>query len=334
VTQLDYFEAVRAQPRLLAAAAPAVVAALPEVVPALSGVSVTAFGMGASTHAAAGFAAALRAAGRSAVAASAPEVPAGPGGYLAVSHSGRSAETVEAAGRLPRGRRVGLLGAEAPDRPLRTVVDVVLPTGCPVDSRVSTASYTATLQALALLAGALTGAAAGGAGDPATATELPGRAEQALTLDVSQAVDALAGVRAVDVVGSGVRVASAGAAALLLREAARIPSTAMITREYLHGPLEVAGPGLGALVFGGDGSAEVRLAGTLAGYGAAVVLVTDGSSAPDGVIVLRVPSLPGLFGAVLEILPVHLLAGGLAAGREIELRHMPADTKLPALDLG
>ena len=331
MTEVDYFEAVRAQPGLLAAAAQAVVAALPDVVPALDSLSVIAFGMGASTHAAAGFAAALRAAGRSAVAASAPEVPAGPGGYLAVSHSGRSAETVEAAGRLPGGRRVGLIGAEAPDRPLRTVVDAVLPTGCPVDSRVSTASYTATLQALALLAEALTG---GAAGEVAAAGELPGRAERALTVDVSEAVAALAGVRSVDVVGSGVRVASAGAAGLLLREAARIPSTAMITREYLHGPLEVAGPGLGVLVFGEDGSAEVGLAGTLARYGAAVVLVTDGPSAPEGVVVLRVPSLPGLFGAILDILPVHLLAGGLAAGREIELRHMPADTKLPALDLG
>lgn len=108
----------------------------------------------------------------------------------------------------------------------------------------------------------------------------------------------------------------------------------MINREYLHGPLEVAGPGPGVLVFAEDGSAEVGLAGTLAGYGAAVVLVTDGPSAPDGVIMLRVPSLPGLFGAVLDILPVPLLAEGLAAGREIELRHMPADTKLPAPDLG
>ena len=337
--ELDYFDAVRAQPGLLAAAAPAVVAALPDVVPALDGVGVTAFGMGASTHAAAGFAAALRAAGRYAVAASAPQVPAGPGGYLAVSHSGRSAETVEAAGRLPRGRRVGLLGTPQPDRPLRTVVDAVLPTGCPVDSRVSTASCTATLQALGLLAGALTGGAltgralTGGATDRA-AGELPDRAERALALDVSAAVDALAGARAVDVIGSGVRVASAGAAALLLREAARIPSTAMITREYLHRPLEVAGPGLGVLVFGEGGSAEVGLAGTLAGYGAAVVLVTDGSSTPDGVTVLRVPSMPGLFGAVLDLLPVQVLAGELAAGREIELRHMPADTKLPTLDLG
>ena len=71
------------------------------------------------------------------------------GPYLAVSHSGRSAETVEAAGRLPAGRRVGLVGAEpAADCPLGTVVDRLLPTGCPTDSRVSTASYTATLQAL------------------------------------------------------------------------------------------------------------------------------------------------------------------------------------------
>jgi glucosamine--fructose-6-phosphate aminotransferase (isomerizing) len=325
--ELDFLAAVRAQPGLLAAAAPAVLAALPDAVQALSGERLTAFGMGASTHAAAGFAAALRAAGRSAVATSATEVPVDGGPYLAVSHSGRSAETVEAAGRLPAGRRVGLVGAEpAADCPLGTVVDLLLPTGCPTDSRVSTASYTATLQALALLAGGLTGGSAGAAEAAAALPDLAGRA---LALDVAVARERLAGVRAIDVVGSGVRVSSAGAAALLLREAARLPSTATATREYLHGPLEVAGPGLGVLVFGADGSAEIGLAGTLAGYGAQVVLVTDGRAVPDGVSALRVPGLPGLFGAVLDILPVQLLAGALAAGRPIELRHMPADTKLP-----
>jgi glucosamine--fructose-6-phosphate aminotransferase (isomerizing) len=124
-------------------------------------------------------------------------------------------------------------------------------------------------------------------------------------------------------------VASAGAAALLLREAARIPATAVATREYLHGMLEVAGPGLGVLLFGSG--PEVALAATLASYGAQVVLVTDADVAPPGVTVLRIPAAGGgLAGVVVDIVPVQVMAEELAGGRAIELRYMPAGTKLPA----
>ncbi|NES27995.1 hypothetical protein [Micromonospora terminaliae] len=47
---------------------------------------------------------------------------------------------------------------------------------------------------------------------------------------------------------------------------------------------------------------------------------------------LRLARLGGLGGCVLDILPVQLAAYALAqhAGRPIELRHMPADTRLYA----
>ncbi|WP_123827059.1 hypothetical protein [Micromonospora globispora] len=87
------------------------------------------------------------------------------------------------------------------------------------------------------------------------------------------------------------------------------------------------------LLFGAD--REVPLAAELAGYGADVVLITDirgELSAHPQLRVLRLPPAGGLAGCVLDILPVQLAAHSLAerAGRTIELRHMPADTKLAA----
>src|SRR5262249_20301348 len=138
----------------------------------------------------AGFAAALRAAGRAAVAISAADCTPGlADGYLAISQSGRSRETVEAlaAAGLPAGvapgRRVAL--TNDPDGPLATVADLVLPLGCGEDSRVSTLSYTATVQALALLADALTGS-------PPSTVDLPNLAETLLKREIELAVDALA----------------------------------------------------------------------------------------------------------------------------------------------
>src|SRR5207248_7077047 len=125
------------------------------------------------------------------------------------------------------------------------------------------------------------------------------------------------------------RAGSVGAAALLLREAVHVPTAGYATREYLHGPLEVAAAGRGALVFGAG--TEAQLAAELAGWGASVVLVTSADEPPatPGLTVVRVPALPGLAATVLDILPVQTAAAALAErnGWTIALHHMPADTK-------
>jgi len=330
----SYLDGVRSQPANLRRSAAAVTAALAGPAgdaarAALGGGRIAVLGMGASAAAAAGFAAALRAAGRAAVAVSPAEltdaVPAGlADGYLAISQSGRSRETVETVARLDPGRRIGLTNDAG--SVLAGAVDAVLPLGCGTDTRVSTLSYTASLQALGLLADALAGRPShwpAGLADAAAAV---------LDADDGATAEAFAGVSGVDVVGAGVRVASAGAAALLLREAAHLPAAGYATREYLHGHLEVAGPGRGALVFGAG--REVTLAAELAGYGCAVVLVTDASGdlpVHRNLHAVRVPAASGLAGCVLDILPVQLAAHRLAdhRGRPIELRHIPPDTKLP-----
>ncbi len=279
-----------------------------------------ALGMGASGHAATGFAAAYR----PAIALSAAEPPPpGAGSYLAISFSGRSRETVAALAAVSGAPRMALTNDA--NSPIASVAGVVLPLGCAEDSRVSTLSYTATVQALGLLADRL-------AGRRTTSWDAaPDAVATALALDVGAAVEALAGVHSVDVIGSGVHMASAGAAGLLLREAAHRPTATYPTREYLHGALEPAGAGLGALVFGTG--RERQLAADLAGYGSSVVLVTtdagDGPAHPR-LCVITVPDLPGLAGCLTEIVPVQLIAAGLAAqaDTEIALRYMPDDTKL------
>ncbi|WP_319459579.1 SIS domain-containing protein [Micromonospora sp. RTP1Z1] len=331
-----FLDGVRAQPDNLRRSAETVRAALDGPAGAQAATvarwgSLVAFGMGASTHAAAGFAAVLRAAGLPAISASAAELRDGvpPGlaaSFLAVSQSGRSRETVEALAGVPAGPATRIALTNHPDSPLGAAADTVVALGCAEDTAVSTLSYTATLQALGLLAERISGR-------PQTDWELlPDLAAEVLDGDVEPLAAALAGAGCVDVVASGVRLATAGAAALLLREAAHLPTASFATREYLHGPLETTGPGKAVLLFGAG--REVSLAVDLAGYGARVVLVTDAEAdlpTRDNLLVVRLPGAAGLGGCVLDILPVQLAAHFLAqrAGRPIELRHMPADTKLP-----
>jgi glucosamine--fructose-6-phosphate aminotransferase (isomerizing) len=317
----DYLDAVRAQPDNLIRSRGVVSEALESLrLPPL----VLAFGMGASAHAATGFAAALQP-DYPAVALSAAEPPPpGAGSYLAISQSGRSRETVAALATVSGAPRLAL--TNDPASPIAEVADVVLPLGCAEDSRVSTLSYTATIQALGLIADRLLGR------PTQHWSAVPAAVEDALALDVTAAVDALAGVDSVDVVGAGVHAASAGAAGLLLREAAHRPTATYVTREYLHGALEPAGSGRGALIFGAG--REAGLAADLADYGSSVVLVTADAGEPPShprLCVIKVPDLPGLAGCLTDIVPVQLVAAGLAerAGIAIALRHMPDDTKLP-----
>lgn len=342
----DFRTGVLSQPEVLARSAATVREALAgpvgdAAVRALGSGRLAAVGMGASTHAVTAFAAWLRAAGRPALAFSAAElsrggsadmfggaladVPAGlADAFLAVSQSGRSRETVEAMRAVPPGvPRVAL--TDRPDQPLGAAADVVLPLGSGEDTRVSTLSYTATVQALGLLADALTGRVS------ADWAALPGLVRSVLAADSTGVfVDAFADVTVIDVVGSGVAAGSVGAAALLLREAVHLPTAGFPTREYLHGPLEAAGAQRGALVFGTGREAE--LAADLAGWGASVVLVTSSPAPPEHrrLRVVTLPAVGGLAAAVLDILPVQLAAAALAErkGLTIALHHMPDDTKL------
>jgi glucosamine--fructose-6-phosphate aminotransferase (isomerizing) len=333
---VSYLDGVQAQPDILARSASVVTAALAgrvgsRMVSTVRRGNLLAYGMGASTHAAAGFAAVLRAAGRPATAMSAADlldgIPLGLAAtVLAISQSGRSRETVEVLATVDE-NTTRLALSNNPDGPLSKLANATLPLGCGEDTAVSTLSYTASLQALGLLADRIIGEPS------ADWAALPGLAATVLDRDVAPLAGALAEARCVDAVASGCGVATAGAVGLLLREAAYLPSASFTTREYLHGPLETAGPDRTILLFGAGG--EIPLAAELAGYGATVLLLTsfDGDlPAHPNLHVVRLPAAGGLAGCVLDILPVQRAVHAVSErlGRPIELRHMPADTKLDA----
>jgi fructoselysine-6-P-deglycase FrlB-like protein len=287
-------------------------------------------GMGASLLAAVPAALTLRAGGRSALAMPATEV-LDPGGervgaaYVAVSQSGRSAETVAALRAVERPR---LALTNTTTGPLVDAAELALPIGSEPDAGISVLTYTASLLAGAALASALlAGEFHADVGRLAEAvTEL---VEQADT--VAERVGRRLGeARGVDVVGRGFSTASAGYGALLIREAARIPAASFDTRQYLHGPLEVAEAGMGAVLLGAR--REAGLARHLASAGATVLLITDTDvCVPDGVEVIGLPDIPPPLRPILEAAPVQLLADHLAGARGLvpgSFRHHQDDTKV------
>jgi glutamine---fructose-6-phosphate transaminase (isomerizing) len=328
----EWRDAVYRQPANLAAAADLFADAVAELdLQRLRRGTIVFAGIGASAHALVPAVLTLRAAGRRAFALQATELDDASARELAdvfvlVSQSGASTETVAALERI-RGVPMVAISARG-DSPLAEASDAWLPLGPERDTPVATLSYTATLQALGMLCDALLGQ------NGTQWARLPELAEQVLEASAGPAAELAAGfaeVTALECVGGGPGLATAREAALLGREALRLPATGMDTREYLHGPLEAVAPGFGAVIFGR--SRERALAAEMASHGARVALVSDQSAVAgrDGLSVFELPGAPAVAAPILQILPVQLLVDEVAGRRALtigELRRHQDDTKV------
>lgn len=326
---MRFQEGLTAQPEVLARSASAVRAALSDVAPLAPGQLVALVGIGASEHIARAAAPAWRAAGIRAVAVSAAElmhdgVPLADV-YVALSESGRSAETVGALSRVG-GRRIAITNQA--DSPLAKVVDETLLLESGPDSPVYTTGYTATLQAVGLLGEHWLGTSSDWSVLPELVAEVLERSEQlfdGLAKHFDQA-------RIIDVVGTGTANATVGEGALVLREAARAHTAAHETHNYLHGPMEPLDP-QSACIMVGDGR-EVRLAADVSGLGCHTLLLTTRTDVEEteNLAVLTLPSTGSpMAQAVLQIIPLQVLAWRLASDRGLAVdgfRYQQTDTKL------
>jgi glucosamine--fructose-6-phosphate aminotransferase (isomerizing) len=331
---MEFREAVLAQPENLRAAAEAFDAAVAEVdLRALCAGTIVFSGIGASAHAMIPAVLALRAAGRRAFAVSAAELRE-PGAarlgdaFVLVSQSGASAETLAALAQIGDAPVVAVSASS--DSPLASAARAWLPLGPMKDTPVATLSYTATLQTLGMLCDALLGRSASSEG--AAWSRIPDFADQVLARADSVADElapAFASLNAIDAIGGAGAHASAGETALLAREALKVPASGLETREYLHGPLEAVDAGFGCVVFGGE--RERRLAGELTAFGAEVLMIGELADDAGASASVELPAVSELAAPVLQIMPVQLLVDRVADLRGLQIgplsRHQD-DTKV------
>jgi fructoselysine-6-P-deglycase FrlB-like protein len=329
---MRFEEGLTAQPKVLAQSALAVMGGLADVAPLKPGQLVALVGIGASEHIARSAAPAWRAAGIRAVAVSSAELMNGgtplADVYVALSESGRSAETVAALDRVD-GRRVGVTNDAR--SPLAKLVDEVLVLDSGPDSPVYTTGYTATLQAVGLLAEHWLDTTDDWASLPHLVDTV---LEQGQPV-IDSLVKAFDEARIIDVIGTGIANATVGEGALVLREAARAHTAQHETHNYLHGPMEPLDAQTACIVVG-DGR-EVRLAADVSELGCRTLLLTtrtdlEDTGDTDNLTVLTLPEAGSpLAQAILQILPLQMLAWRLANERGLSVdgfRYQQTDTKL------
>lgn len=254
-------------------------------------------------------------------------LPWGEHPIVAISQSGRSTETIAALDSVDGSRRFAVVNSRP--SPLAGLVEHPFELGNIPDSYASTIGYTATVAALSLIAESWDG----GVIDASWST-LPERFREfddRLGAVVERAARFFVEAPYGDFVGGGASVGSAEAGALLFREVARVPSSAMSTRQYLHGAMESAGAGVHVL-FGGGREAEVARMLTEAGH--RVVLVTEEAVAEDEHLsVVIVPAASVGQRSVLESLVMQVLVERVARSRGVEIEEFVfhnEDTKVDA----
>jgi glutamine---fructose-6-phosphate transaminase (isomerizing) len=244
---------------------------------------------------------------------------------VAVSQSGRSAETLRLAeavtGRTPRPSLVTVTNGL--DNPLATLGDVRLDTRAGTEEGPSTKTFASSLVVLRAVTAAIPG------GSPERAALETGRAAELAARDVEGLLDragdlgprlaAWHGGRPWTVVlGRGPARAAAEMGALFLKEAAGIPAEGLETGQFRHGPLELAGPDLAAIVVATEPETEDidhALAAELTGTGSSVLTVGCRAAPEAGGLDVVVSTPDRMLRPAVAVVPMQLLGRELALAR-------------------
>jgi glucosamine--fructose-6-phosphate aminotransferase (isomerizing) len=201
-----------------------------------------------------------------------------PGTLLIVtSQSGASAETVallESKNSVaPTATLIAI--TNDPASPLARQADALMPLHSGAEATVSTKSYLNSLAAHLRIASLLT---AGPTQDAADAVKIASESSPFPLLHAAAAGLTAAPDGRLAYIGYGDHSATALYAALITKEAAKIPAEGFAGGQFRHGPLELAGPGLTAVLFGGDAPVNpslLQLGRDLLASGSAVLAVGD-----------------------------------------------------------
>jgi glucosamine--fructose-6-phosphate aminotransferase (isomerizing) len=239
---------------------------------------------------------------------------------VCVSQSGRSAETVRVAEALVRRDPHPTVVAitNGADNPLAALADVHLDTRAGEEHGPSTMTFAATLVLMEAVARALGADAADGADAAAADAER-------LLAEAEAAADFLAewldDRPVLTLLARGGARAAAEMGALTLKEAARFPAESLQAAQFRHGPLELAGPEMAAIVFSTSAatrSLEVGMAEELRDAGSRVLVVGPVDAIPPGGAGIALGPLTECLAPAVAVIPVQLLAWSLARARGLD----------------
>lgn len=242
---------------------------------------------------------------------------------IVASQSGQSIEILQLLDLV--GERMPILAiTNTSDSPLAHAARVLLLTHAGNEYSVSCKTYLTTLAALAILGDLLTMC------EPDQSLYELDASVDAIQHYLSQwdshletAIQSVANIRQLVLVGRGPSLAAAGTGGLITKEASHIMAEGMSSAAFRHGPFEMVSSALLVLVFAGTGPTRqmnTKLAADIRKAGGRAEIISSGM-ANDPYTFPRIPE-SGI--ALLEILPVQMLTVALA----LRNNHVPGTFEL------
>ncbi len=244
---------------------------------------------------------------------------------VAVSQSGASAEVVRLVGALrkQRSRPFIVSVTNGLENSLARQADLTLDTWVGEETGPSTMTFSASMVTLSGVTRLIAGDGLDTAIDRSrTAAEGAAIAAERLLADPIAGAEEIAGWlggrEILVLLGRGPARAASEMGALLLKESAGVPAESIEAAQFRHGPLELAGPNMSAVVMATEPETrrlDLGLASDLVGTGAAVLVVTPDGQAPRGAHAVGIGYLDRALAAAVSIVPVQLLAWRLTVER-------------------
>jgi glutamine---fructose-6-phosphate transaminase (isomerizing) len=246
---------------------------------------------------------------------------------IAVSQSGESAEVV----RVVQHARAldappSIVAVTNGERnTLASLADLVFDSAAGTETGPSTMTFAASLVVMSTIARTLAGNDPGdGLGTLEAETELASVAIERILDDIGlpgELASWIEGRSTAVILGRGPARAAAEMGALTIKEAVAMPIESLQTAQFRHGPLEMVGPSLAAIVIATEPETvalDLTLSQELHTAGAAVFLVTQNIDVPTGIPHLAIGPIDRLLCPAVSILPAQLLAWQLSVleGRE------------------
>lgn len=247
---------------------------------------------------------------------------------VAVSQSGRSAETIALLDTLPQD--IVVIGVTNDvTSPLAVRAHHALITVAGVEATVSCKTYLSALLALAWLGAQLAGEdLAWVKSELAQAPRLVGSYLSHLSQHVQALSESLADTALIYFAGRGSSLASAYTAGLITKEAVHFPAEGLSSAAFRHGPLEMVGADVFLVVFEGAGTGDLnaKLVHDVFARGGRSALCGVSGAGP-----FALPPAPVRLMPMLEILVAQLVTLALAARLGREAGRFSHATKITAV---
>lgn len=241
---------------------------------------------------------------------------------IGISQSGQSPDVVSVVEDATRQDQVTVAITNDSDSPLAHAARHVLPLhAAPERAVAATKTYSASVCAVAQLAAALRG-------DEALQRELasiPASVAHQIrdAGDAQQAVEAATAWHSCAVVGRGPNYGTAFEAALKIKELTAITAEPYSPADLLHGPIAIVEPGYPLVAVAPSGPARPAMDELLEAVrqrgGAPLILSDEPKLARAGEPFLRLVPVPEWLSPLTAVVPVQLLAAGIAERRGVDV---------------